>query len=99
MLQVPIANYDEFLTIDKNLPCHDDNEDCEDSIVEDDDDGELPVPVTNQETKQQMATLQLYFMQEGNEGSSLSELNICAEFIQQKCMKNFKQTTLDSFLS
>jgi len=46
-----------------------------------------------------MATLQLYFMQEGNEGSSLSELNICAEFIQQKCMKNFKQTTLDSFLS
>jgi len=47
MLQVPIANSDEFLTIGKNLPCHDDNEDCEDSIVEDDDEGESPVPVTN----------------------------------------------------
>jgi len=53
-------NYDEFLTIDKNLPSPDDNEDCEDSIVEgiksklvklveDDDDDESPVPVTNHE--------------------------------------------------
>ncbi|XP_035209659.1 uncharacterized protein LOC118184117, partial [Stegodyphus dumicola] len=62
MLQVPICiNYEEFSTIDNNLPCYDDNENCEDSIVEgikskhgkldedDDDEDESPVPLTNQE--------------------------------------------------
>ena len=110
MLQVPIINYEEFSTIDNNLPCYDDNEDCEDSIVEgikskhekldeeDDDDDESPVPVTNQEAKKCMAVLQRYFMQEGNEGSPTSALNICADFVQVKCYKNKRQTTLDSFL-
>ena len=63
MLQVPIINYEEFSTIDNDLPCYDDNEDCEDSIVEeiiskhkkhkklDEDDDDPPVPVTNQEAK------------------------------------------------
>ncbi|XP_035212025.1 tigger transposable element-derived protein 6-like [Stegodyphus dumicola] len=87
MLQVPICiNYEEFSTIDNNLPCYDDNENCEDSIVEgikskhgkldedDDDDDESPVPVTNQEAKKCIATLQRYFMQEGNEGSPASAL-------------------------
>ncbi|KII67876.1 hypothetical protein RF11_12559 [Thelohanellus kitauei] len=110
MLPVPIINYEEFSTIDNNLPCYDNNEDCEDLIVdgikskhekfqEDDDDDESPVPMTNQEAKTCMALLQRYFMQEGNEGSPTSALNICADFEEVKCYKNKRQTMLDSFFA
>ncbi|KII72052.1 hypothetical protein RF11_16515 [Thelohanellus kitauei] len=75
MLPVPIINFEEFSTIDNNLPCYDNNEDCEDLVVE------SPVPVANQEAKKYMAVLQLYFMQEGNEGSPTSALNICSDFL------------------
>ena len=109
MLPVPVINSQEFLTVDNNLPCYDDNEDVEDLIVEgiaskhekldqdDDDDDESPVPVTNQEAKKFMAMLRRYFMQEGNEGSPTSALNICADFVEAKCHKNKSQTTLAFF--
>ena len=53
----------EFSTIDNNLACYNENEDCEDAIVnvikskhqtlgeDDSDDEDPPVPVTNQEAK------------------------------------------------
>ncbi|KII66804.1 hypothetical protein RF11_15273 [Thelohanellus kitauei] len=109
MLPVRIINYEEFSTIDNNLPCYDNNEDCDDLIVEgikskhekfeedDDNDDESPVPVTNHEAKKCMAVLQGYFMQEGNEGSPTSALKIFADFVEFKCYKNKRQTTLDSF--
>ncbi|KII63198.1 hypothetical protein RF11_07879 [Thelohanellus kitauei] len=109
MLPVPFINYEEFLTIDNYLSCYDNNEDWEDLIVEGikskhkkfeyDDDDESPVPVTDQEAKKYMAVLQRYFMQEGNEGSSTSELNICADFVEVKCYKNKRQTTLYSIFA
>jgi len=81
-----------------NFPCHDDSEDCEDLIVEgikskhvklveNDDDDESPVHVPNQDTKNYMAAK-----------GPISDLNICADFIQEKCKKNIKQTILESFL-
>ncbi|KII72280.1 hypothetical protein RF11_14169 [Thelohanellus kitauei] len=35
MLPVPIINYEGFSAIDNNLPCYDNNEDCDDLMVED----------------------------------------------------------------
>ncbi|KII71184.1 hypothetical protein RF11_09205 [Thelohanellus kitauei] len=104
MLPVPIINYEEFSTIDNNLQCYDNIEDCDDLIVEedeedDDDDDDSHVPVTNHEAKKCMVVLQRYFMQEGNEGSPTSALNICADFVEVKCIKNKRQTTLDSFFA
>ncbi|KII68619.1 hypothetical protein RF11_04433 [Thelohanellus kitauei] len=98
MLPVPFINYEEFSTIDNNLPCYDNDEDRDDLIVEgikskhekfeDDDDDESPVPGTNQEAKKCMAVLRRYFMQEGNEGSPTPALNISADFVEVKCCKN-----------
>ena len=98
-MTVPIANYEEFSTIDKNLPCYNNNEDCEDLIVngiiskhenveDDEDDEESPVRITNKEVKKSVAVLKQYFMQEGNEGSPTSALNICVDFIELKCTQN-----------
>ncbi|KII70120.1 hypothetical protein RF11_16423 [Thelohanellus kitauei] len=67
MLPVHIINYEEFSTIDKNLPRYDIYEDCADLIVEDDDD-ESPVPVTNQEAKKCIAVLQPYFTRKEMKG-------------------------------
>ncbi|KII74339.1 hypothetical protein RF11_06486 [Thelohanellus kitauei] len=66
---------------------------------EEDDENESHVPVTNLKAKKCMAVLQLYFMQEGNEVSPTSALNICADFVEVKCDKNKRQTTFDSFLA
>ncbi|KII61244.1 hypothetical protein RF11_15501 [Thelohanellus kitauei] len=97
MLPVLTVKYEEFLTIANNLLCYDDIEDCEDLIVEDDDNSS--VLMSNQEEKKCMFELQHYFMQEGNEGSPTSALNICADFLEVKCHKNKRETTLDSFFA
>ena len=89
-LQVPIVNYQEFSTIDNNLECY--NE------IDDSDDEDPPVPVTNQEAKKFIAALQHYFMQVGNDESPTSTLNTCADFVQLQSYKNITETTLDAFL-
>ncbi|KII71623.1 hypothetical protein RF11_06019 [Thelohanellus kitauei] len=94
MLPVHIIKYEEFSTIDNTLPCYDNNEDCEDLIGQEDDD-ESPMPVTNHEAKKCMAVLQRFFMQEGNQVSITSALNICADFVDVKCYKNKRRTTLE----
>lgn len=88
-------NYQGFSTIDNNLPCYDENQDCKDAIVKviklkdekrDEDDNDDP-PVTNQEAKKCIAGLQRYFMQKGNEGSPTSALNTCADFVERQICK------------
>ncbi|KII69504.1 hypothetical protein RF11_15408 [Thelohanellus kitauei] len=107
MLPVPIINNEEFSTIDINLPFYDNNENYEYLIVKgikskheilEDDDDEWPVPGTNHETKKCMAVLQRYFIQEGNEGSPTSALNICADYVEVKCYKNQKTDYMTNFL-
>ncbi|KII66342.1 hypothetical protein RF11_14234 [Thelohanellus kitauei] len=107
MLPIPIINYEEFSTIDKNLQGYDNNETCEDLIeegikskyekFEDDDDDESPVPVTNQEAKINGRITALFYAGR-NEGSPTPALNICADFVEVKCYKNKRQTTLTHFL-
>nr|CAD7437433.1 unnamed protein product [Timema bartmani]CAD7452113.1 unnamed protein product [Timema tahoe] len=47
------------------------------------DDNETPKRVTNQDASKYIAELSCYFMQEGNQGSPLSALDTCADFVQQ----------------
>jgi len=105
-----VNNYIEFLSIDTSLPCYDENGDFEDAIVEqikskhqtleepDDSDDEELLPVTNREAKQCVDTLQRYFMQDGNDGSPMSALHICTDFVQLQSSKNKRQTTLNEFV-
>lgn len=46
--------------------------------------------VTNREAKKFIDGLRSYFIQKGNEGSPISALNICAEFVQKQSFKNRK---------
>lgn len=106
-----VKNGLEFATIDNNLPCYDENCDLEDIIIEnirsqnlkpeeydDSDEEDVPIPVTNKEAKQCIQRLIRYFMQNENAGSPLSEINICADFVDQKAQKSKRQTTLDKYL-
>jgi hypothetical protein len=54
--------------------------------------------VTNQDGRKFIAGLWLYFMQEGNEGSPISALETCADFVQLQSIKRTRQGTLYQFL-
>jgi hypothetical protein len=54
--------------------------------------------VTNQDARKFVALLRLYFMQEGNEGSPISALESCADFVQLQSIKSTQQGTLDQFV-
>jgi hypothetical protein len=54
--------------------------------------------VTNQDVRKFIAGLWLYFMQEGNEGSPISALETCADFVQLQSIKRTWQGTLNQFL-
>jgi hypothetical protein len=47
----------------------------------DEDDMIVHKRVTNQDARKFIAGLRLYFMQEGNENSSISALETCADFV------------------
>nr|CAD7615393.1 unnamed protein product [Timema genevievae] len=55
------------------------------------DDNETPERVTDQNARKYIAELRCYFMQEGNEGSPLSALDTCADFVQVKSIKKTRQ--------
>jgi hypothetical protein len=55
--------------------------------------------MTNQDARKFIAGLWLYFMQEGNEGSPISALETCADFVQLQSVTRTRQGTLDQFLS
>lgn len=110
--QVTIGNYQEFLTIDNNLPCYDETENYENAIIQgiqstrqildedsDADDENLPVPVTNQEARKCITMLQRYFIQEGNDESPMSALDTCADFVQKQSYKHKRQTILHEFFN
>jgi hypothetical protein len=94
-----VRNYEEFEGIDNNVECYNENENCEDEIVEsilskhqdeeledeesdEDDTFELERVITLNARKF-IDRLRRYFMQEGNEGSPLPALDICADFVSE----------------
>jgi hypothetical protein len=102
----------KFSCIDNSPQCYDKNKDSEEAIVEqiaadhqktsdqetDHDDtteGEL---VTNQDARTFIAGLRLYFMQEGIEGSPVSALETCNDFVQLQSIKRTRQGTPAQFL-
>jgi hypothetical protein len=52
----------------------------------------------NQDARKFIAGLRLYFMQEDNEGSPVSALETCADFVQLQSIKRTRQGTIDQFL-
>ncbi|KDR19627.1 hypothetical protein L798_06146 [Zootermopsis nevadensis] len=106
-----VRNYEEFACIDDSLQCYNENEDYEDSIVEEiaakhqktsEDQESDYTPelerVSNQDARKFVAGLRRYFMQEGNEGSPISALGTCSDFLQLQSNKRIRQGTLDKFL-
>jgi hypothetical protein len=92
-----VENDKVFSCIDSSLQCYNDNEDCEDAVVEqiaakhrktseyqetDEDDTTERERVTAQHTRKFVAGLRLYFMQEGNESSLISALKTSADIVQ-----------------
>jgi hypothetical protein len=92
-----VGNYEEFSCINNSLQCYNENEDCEEAIVEqiaakqqktseyqetDEDDTTEHERVTNQDVRKFIARLRLYFMQEGSEGSPMSAVETCADFVR-----------------
>jgi hypothetical protein len=108
-----VRNYEEFEGIDNSVECYNENEDCEDEIVEsilskqqdeelegeesDEDDTSELEGVTTQDARNFIDRLRRYFMQEGNEGSPLSALDVCADFVHSQSIKRTRQGTLDKF--
>jgi hypothetical protein len=97
-----VGNYKEFSCIDNCLQRFDENEDCEEAIFEqivakhqttsedqesDEDDMTKHEHATKQNNKKIIAELQLYFIQEGSEGSPKSALETCADFVQLQLIK------------
>jgi hypothetical protein len=54
--------------------------------------------VSNQDARKFVAGLWLYFMQEDDEGSPISALETCADFVQLQSIKRTQQGTLNQFL-
>jgi hypothetical protein len=53
--------------------------------------------VTTLDARKFIDRLRLYFMQEGNEGSPLSALDVCADFVHSQSLKRTHQGTMDKF--
>jgi hypothetical protein len=54
--------------------------------------------VTNQDARKFIDGLWLYFVQERNEGSPVSALETCTDFVQLQSVRRAQQGTLDQFL-
>jgi hypothetical protein len=108
----PVGNYEEFSCIDNSPQCYDENEDCEETIVERiaakhqmtsedqeaDEDMAERERVNIQDARTFIAGLRLYFMQKGNEGSPISALETCADFVRLQSVKRTWQGILDESL-
>jgi hypothetical protein len=92
-----VGNYEKFSCIDNSLQCYNENKDCEKATAEriaakhqktpeyqetDEDDTTELERITSQDARKCIAELRLYFMQEANEGSPVSALETCADFVQ-----------------
>jgi len=89
--------------MDDNLQCFDTNENFEDNIVEfikgkhqqldEGNDDDSIVLVTNKEAKKYINELNQYFIQVGNDGSPTSALSICADLLEAQCKKDKRDYT------
>lgn len=109
-----VVNFEEFASVDSCLRCYGENDNFEDEIVEqiaakhqkmseDSDEGDgAETPdvdeVANQDARKYIAGLRRYFMQQGNEGSPTSALDVCADFVHLQSIKRTRQGTLEKFL-
>ncbi|CAK9828167.1 Tigger transposable element-derived protein 4 [Anthophora retusa] len=109
-----VTNYEDFESIDSAIECYNTNEDCKDDISEiieskyqneeleceesNEDKIFEPEQVTLQDAGKFINGLRRFFMQEGNEGSPLSSLDICADFVRTQSIKNIRQSTLGKFI-
>nr|CAD7449399.1 unnamed protein product [Timema bartmani] len=85
-LQQAIIRYVQKLPgNDRCCDCNSQNEEHET------DDNETPKRVTNQDARKYIAELRCYLLQEGNNGSPLSALNTCADFVQVQSIKKTRQ--------
>ncbi|CAH8477968.1 unnamed protein product [Dicrocoelium dendriticum] len=106
-----VENYEEFLSIDNELQLYDGNEECDAAIVariaakhttatedhgRDEENPNVLMPVTKQDARKCIETLHRYFMQEGNEGSPITALHVCGDFVRMQSVKRMRQTTLDT---
>jgi hypothetical protein len=86
----------EFSCISQSLQCHNESEDSEEAIVErntmkhqktsndqetNEENRTKCERVTKQDAMKFIARLRLYFIQEGNEGSSTSAIKTCTDFV------------------
>lgn len=109
-----VTSYEDFESIDSAIACHITNEDCEDEIVErivpkyqnkeleceesDEDATAEPEKVTAKDARKFIVGLRRFCMQEANEGTPLSSLDICADFVHIQSTKRMLQSTLNKFI-
>ena len=106
-----VENYEQFDSIDDTVSCYNENDHCEDDILEqiaeerqntmhtaEDEDDMLDLKhVTNREAKKYIDELRIYFMQESNEGSPITALTACSDFDEMRAVKKSRQSTLDKY--
>lgn len=66
---------------------------------EDDDDPQDVRLVTLREARTYVDGLRQFFMQKGDENSPFASLDICADYVEKQSLINFKQSSLDSFIT
>lgn len=75
------------------MQCYDQNENVYDAIIQSiqdqhnsdkDTDEERDPPIRLREAKKSLETLRLFFLQQGNEESSISALDACSDYIRQQ---------------
>ena len=106
-----VENYEQFDSIDNTVSCYNENDHCEDDILEQiaeerqntmhtaEDEDDMPElrHVTNREAKKYIDELRIYFMQESNEGSPITALTACSDFVEMQAVKKSRQSTVDKY--
>ena len=106
-----VENYEQFDSIDDTVSCYNENDHCEDDILEQiaeerqntmhtaEDEDDMPEfrHVTNREAKKYIDELRIYFMQESNEGSPITALTACSDFVEMQAVKKSRQSRLDKY--
>ena len=106
-----VENYEQFDSIDDTVSCYNENDHCEDDILEQiaedrqntmhtaEDEDDMPElrHVTNREAKKYIGELRIYFMQESNEGSPITALTAFSDFVEMQAVKKSRQSTLDKY--
>ena len=65
--------------------------------AEDEDDMPELRHVANREAKKYIDEMRIYFMQESNEGSPITALTACSDFVEMQAVKKSRQSTHDKY--